>query len=156
MDGIRATITGIESVDRLLQNLSDIDRNKIIKSGLRAGVNLLKNAGRQRLRERMHSPTVVTGNLLNSFSVRVKKNKLGAIAGFTKATEDASGELIKVRHAYIVDSGTGDRKRKNGGSTGVMPALKYWTDTKNQDTDRALEIVEASIVKAVDKMEAGA
>jgi hypothetical protein len=152
MDGIKANITGTQGIDNMLQGLSDIDQNKIIKAGLRAGVNMLKNAGKRRLRERMHNPAGVTGNLLSAFSVRVKKNKLGALAGFQMITENSSGEKIRVGHAYIVDSGTGERRRKNGGSSGVMPALKYWTDTKNQDTDRALEIVEESVVKAVTKM----
>ena len=152
MDKVQATITGVEGIDNMLRGFAEIDRNRIIKSGLRAGVNLLKNAGRQRLRERMHNPAGVTGNLLKSFSVRVKKSKLGALAGFSMVTEDDKGNLIKVGHAYIVDSGTGERGRKSGGSTGVMPALRYWTDTKNQDTGRALELVEAAIAKAVVKM----
>ena len=152
MDKVQATITGVEGIDNMLLGFAEIDRNRIIKSGLRAGVNLLKNAGRQRLRERMHNPAGVTGNLLKAFSVRVKKGKLGALAGFSMVTEDDKGNLIKVGHAYIVDSGTGERGRKSGGSTGVMPALRYWTDTKNQDTGRALELVEAAIAKAVVKM----
>lgn len=152
MDKIEATITGVESIDIMLRGLADIDRNRIIKAGLRAGVNLLKNAGKQRLRDRMHSSTGVMGNLLKAFSVRVKKNKLGALAGFGMVTEDDKGNVIKIGHAYIVDSGTDERERKSGGSTGVMPALKYWTDTKNQDTDRALELVENSIAKAITKM----
>ena len=152
MDKVQATITGVEGIDNMLLGFAEIDRNRIIKSGLRAGVNLLKNAGRQRLRERMHNPAGVTGNLLKSFSVRVKKGKLGALAGFSMVTEDDKGNQVKVGHAYIVDSGTGERERKSGGSTGVMPALRYWTDTKNQDTGRALELVEAAIAKAVVKM----
>ena len=152
MDKVQATITGVEGIDNMLLGFAEIDRNRIIKSGLRAGVNLLKNAGRQRLRERMHNPAGVTGNLLKSFSVRVKKSKLGALAGFSMVTEDDKGNQVKVGHAYIVDSGTGERGRKSVGSTGVMPALRYWTDTKNQDTGRALELVEAAIAKAVVKM----
>ena len=152
MDGIKTSITGTQGIDNMLQGLSAIDQNKIIKAGLRAGVNLLKNAGKRRLRERMHNPAGVTGNLLNAFSVRVKKNKLGALAGFQMITENSAGEKIKVGHAYIVDSGTEERNRKGGGSTGVMPSLKYWTDTRNGDADRALELVEESVTKAVTKM----
>lgn len=140
-------ITGVEPIENMLSGLSLIDKNKLIKAGLRAGANILKNAGKARLKERMAKPGGVTGNLLKSFSVRVKKNSPGALVGFTLINGTNKGA-----HAWLVDLGTEAREKSDGASTGIMPALKYWTDTRDVDVDRAMQKVETAIGDYVVKM----
>lgn len=152
MNGVK--IIGEDRINAMLQELNDIDTNKSVKVGLRKGVNLLRRGGIRRLKERMKSPEGVTGNLLKAFRVKVKKNKLGGLAGFGMAV-DTQGGTIRAMHAFIVDLGTAERERQNGGSTGKMPALHYWTDTRNEDMDNAvgevLKGTEQAILKIMSK-----
>ena len=147
-------IIGQDRINAMLQQLNDIDSNKSVKAGIRKGVNLLRRGGIRRLKERMKSPEGVTGNLLKAFRVKVKKNKLGGLAGFGMAV-DTQGGTIRAMHAFIVDLGTGQRAREKGGSTGKMPALRYWTDTRNEDMDNAvgevLKGTEQAILKIMSK-----
>lgn len=147
-------IIGQDRINEMLRQLNEFESNKAVKEGIRKGVNLLRRGGIRRLKERMKSPEGVTGNLLKAFQVKVKKNKLGGLAGFGMAVDNQGGK-IKVMHAFIVDLGTKGRVRKNGGSTGQMPALHYWTDTRNEDMDSALNEVlkgtEDAIIKIMSK-----
>ena len=152
MNGVK--IIGEDRINAMLQELNDIDTNKSIKAGLRKGLNILRKGGLKRLKSRMKSPSGVTGNLVKSFNVRVKKNKLGGLAGFGMVS-DTDGNHIIARHAHLVDLGTAERERQNGGSTGKMPALNFWTDTRNDDMDNAvgevLKGTEQAILKIMSK-----
>ena len=97
----------------MLQQLNDIDANKSIKAGIRKGLNILRQGGLKRLKARMKNPSGVTGNLIKAFNVRVKKNKLGGLAGFGMVS-DTDGNHIIARHAHLVDLGTANRERQNG------------------------------------------
>ena len=147
-------IIGEDRINAMLQELNDIDTNKSIKAGLRKGLNILRQGGLKRLKSRMKSPSGVTGNLVKSFNVRIKKNKLGGLAGFGMVS-DTDGNHIIARHAHLVDLGTAERERQNGGSTGKMPALNFWTDTRNDDMDNAvgevLKGTEQAILKIMSK-----
>ena len=152
MSGVK--IIGEDRINAMLQELNDIDTNKSIKSGLRKGLNILRKGGLKRLKSRMKSPSGVTGNLVRAFNVRVKKNKLGGLAGFGMVS-DTDGNHIIARHAHLVDLGTDERERQNGGSTGKMPALNFWTDTRNDDMDNAvgevLKGTEQALIKIIGK-----
>ena len=152
MNGVK--IIGEDRINAMLQELNDIDTNKSIKAGLRKGLNILRKGGLKRLKSRMKSPSGVTGNLVKSFNVRVKKNKLGGLAGFGMVS-DTDGNHIIARHAHLVDLGTAERERQNGGSTGKMPSLNFWTDTRNDDMDNAvgevLKGTEQAILKIMSK-----
>ena len=152
MNGVK--IIGEDRINAMLQELNDIDTNKSIKAGLRKGLNILRQGGLKRLKSRMKSPSGVTGNLVKSFNVRVKKNKLGGLAGFGMVS-DTEGNHIIARHAHLVDLGTAERERQNGGSTGKMPALNFWTDTRNDDMDNAVGAVlkgtEQALIKIIGK-----
>ena len=154
MNGTQVQIIGQERINEMLRQLNDIDNNKAIKAGIRKGVNLLRRAGISRLKSRMKKPSGVTGNLLKAFQVKVKQSKLGGLAGFGMIA-DTNGGKIRAMHAYIVDAGTDERERNGKGSTGKMPALHYWTDTKNEDMGRAIDEVlkgtEDAILKIMTK-----
>ena len=143
-------IIGQDRINEMLRQLNEIDSNKAIKAGLRKGVNLLRRAGISRLKSRMKNPSGVTGNLLKSFTTRVKKGKPGGLAGFTLI--DSVSRKNKGAHAWLVDLGTAAREKSNGASTGVMPALRYWTDTRDVDVDRAMQKVEMAIGDYVVKL----
>jgi hypothetical protein len=148
---VEVRIIGIERIDNALRGMNEIDRNKAIKSGLRKGAQLLRKGGIRRLKERMKKPEGVTGNLLKAFQIKVKKNKIGALAGFGMALDDQGGR-IKVGHAYIVDEGTKERTRSDNRSTGKGPALHYWTDTKNEDMGAAMEATFTGVEDAMIKI----
>lgn len=150
MNGTQVQIIGQERINEMLRQLNDIDNNKVIKAGIRKGVNLLRRAGISRLKSRMKNPSGVTGNLLKSFTTKVKKDKLGGLAGFTLI--DNVSRKNKGAHAWLVDLGTAERSRETLGSTGKMPALHYWTDTRNENMDRAVDEVLKGTEDAITKI----
>ena len=149
-------IIGQDRINAMLQQLNDIDANKSIKAGIRKGLNILRRGGLKRLKARMKNPSGVTGNLVKAFNVRVKKNKLGGLAGFGMVS-DTDGNHIIARHAHLVDLGTANRERQNGGSTGKMPTLNFGTDTRNEEMDNAIGEVlkgtEVALTKILGKNE---
>ena len=128
-----------EDLDYLLLNLDEIKKNRAVRSGLAAGAKVLRSAGLQRLRSRTKRQT---GNLQGSLATRVKRSSLGALVGF--------GE--KGQHAHLVDKGTLLRRKRNGQSTGRMPAYKFWSDTRDADYGTAIKAVETGINRAVERI----
>ena len=150
MTGIPAK-AGVEIIDidriyYLIDGLSNLEKDKAVKEGLRAGAYVFLAGGKRRLRQRMRNKEGVTGNLLRSFKVRVKRTKLGALAGFGKTTDvrkvGFGSDDGKGYHAHLVDKGTVLRRtKKSNAERGVMPANYFWTDTINQDSAKALDEV---------------
>ena len=145
---IGAEIVGIERINRLVADLRDIDQNKAIKAGLRRGANIFIRTGRQNLKARNNEKT---GNLMKSMRTRVKKRKLGALAGFSmnysRMAEEGYGS-----HSWLVDRGTKKRETKKKQNRGIMPASYFWTDTKNQAGSGAIREIENGIITAVERM----
>lgn len=145
---IGAEIIGIERINRLVADLRDIDQNKAIKAGLRRGANIFIRTGRQNLKARNNEKT---GNLMKSMRTRVKKRKLGALAGFSmnysRMAEEGYGS-----HSWLVDRGTVKRETKKKQNRGIMPASYFWTDTKNQAGSGAIREIENGIITAVERM----
>ena len=145
---IGAEIIGIERINRLVADLRDIDQNKAIKAGLRRGANTFIRTGRQNLKARNNEKT---GNLMKSMRTRVKKRKLGALAGFSmnysRMAEEGYGS-----HSWLVDRGTVKRETKKKQNRGIMPASYFWTDTKNEGGTAAIREIENGIITAVERM----
>ena len=145
---IGAEIVGIERINRLVADLREIDQNKAIKAGLRRGANIFIRTGRQNLKARNNEKT---GNLMKSMRTRVKKRKLGALAGFSmnysRMAEEGYGS-----HSWLVDRGTVRRETKKKQNRGIMPASYFWTDTKNQAGSGAIREIENGIITAVERM----
>lgn len=129
-----------ESIIFLVQELENFEKDKAIKKGLGAAARVFLQAGKQTLRARMKRRRGSTGNLLSSFTVRVKKSKPGALSGF---------KWPQGNHAHLVDMGTVARFKKNGASTGIMPANRFWTDTKQTEGSRALDRLYKGVEEAV-------
>lgn len=146
---IGAEMVGVERIYRLVDDLRQIDQNTAIKAGLRRGANVFIRTGRQNLRARNNEKT---GNLMKSMRTRVKKRKLGALAGFSmnysRMKEEGYGS-----HSWLVDRGTVKREtKKTKKNRGIMPASYFWTDTKNEAGSSAIMEIEKGIITAVERM----
>lgn len=142
-------MVGVERIYRLVDDLRQIDQNTAIKAGLRRGANVFIRTGRQNLRARNNEKT---GNLMKSMRTRVKKRKLGALAGFSmnysRMKEEGYGS-----HSWLVDRGTVKREtKKTKKNRGIMPASYFWTDTKNEAGSSAIREIEKGIITAVERM----
>ena len=146
---IGVELIGADRIYRLVDDLREIDQNKAIKAGLRRGANIFIQTGRANLRARNNKKT---GNLLKSMRVRVKKRKLGALAGFSMNYSRMDKEGYG-SHSWLVDRGTVKRKTiKTGKNRGIMPASYFWTDTKNEASTPAIREIENGIITAVERM----
>lgn len=143
---IQVKLIDRERIENLIDNLQDVDKDKVVKKGLGRAGNIFKNTGRRELRRRMLSGTKgVTGNLMSSFQVRTKRHQLGVLIGFRR-----SSRYMIVgggNHAHLVDSGA---IRKNRGR---MPANYFWRDTKNIEESRAVNEVYVGIQRAMERIE---
>ena len=94
--------------------------------------------GKKRLRERMISGSKgVTGNLLRSFTYKIKKQNLGVLVGYKK----------KGSHSWLVSEGT---KKRQG--RGQVVGNKYWKDTKQKDTNTAIYYIVHSIKQSISNL----
>lgn len=136
-----------ENVLYLVDQLQDFEKDKAIKSGLRAAVNIFRVGGQKRLSQRLKKGKY--GHLRNSFTTRVKRNKIGALAGFDRPGGN---------HSHLVDLGTqlretkGKKSKPAGLSRGRMPANSFWEDTNKQDEDKAMNKLYQGIQKAVERI----
>lgn len=145
---IGVEMIGVNRIYRLVSDLRDIDQNKAIKAGLRRGANIFIQTGRANLRARNNKKT---GNLLKSMRVRVKKRKLGALAGFSMNYSRMDKEGYG-SHSWLVDRGTVKRQTRSKKNRGIMPASYFWTDTKNEAVTPAIREIENGIITAVERM----
>jgi len=90
-------------------------------SALRKAGNYIAQVSKQNLRRGMKSSNGVTGNLLSSYKVKVKKRSSGVLIGFNQ----------KGHHAHLVDLGhevvVGEKKIKTGKRT---KPLMFHTDAR--------------------------
>ena len=129
-------IIDINRVSLAISELKDIDESKVIKSGLRQATKFLVNKGKANIKVKK------SGNLYNSMTNKVKRRKLGALAGF-----NALG-----RHAHLIDSGTTKRYTSKGFYRGQVTGNNFWTQAVSTNGTQALEILYDGIEKAVDKI----
>ncbi|MDL2230548.1 hypothetical protein LJB87_02000 [Alistipes sp. OttesenSCG-928-L06] len=139
-----------DAIDYLVRNLENIEKDKDVNGGLANAGGVLKSGGLRRLKQRMKSGSRgFTGNLLKSFTVRVKKRKPGVLVGFRQKGQ-------KGGHAHLVDRGTENRfyKTKTGEnkSTGRVIGNFFWTDTASEDYPQAIDRLYEGIEKAVNRI----
>lgn len=132
-----------ENIQYLIRGLEDFEKDKAIKSGLRSAVNVFRIKGRANLRSRTLRHGKQTNHLMNSFTNRVKRNKLGALSGFDRPGGN---------HAHLVDSGTKVRKTKSGASRGIMPANHFWSDAKTSEEGKATEAMYKGVQSAIQRI----
>lgn len=155
-NSIDITIINKQVLESLTAGLSGIDKDSAIKSGLSKGGEIIKQGGIRRLQNRMRAgPGGKTGNLLRSFTVRVKRDKPGVLAGFKKGKNGGN-------HSHLVDLGTVERIRKHksrkrggkGGRTGRATPNYFWNDTNELDKNKAMIEIRAGIAEFVEKVKA--
>lgn len=139
-----------DAVNYLVRNLQDFDKDKAVKDGLKDAGKVFLSGGKTRLRQRMKSGSRgVTGNLLKSFQVKVKKNKPGVLIGFKQGKRGGS-------HSHLVDRGTKARfyktKLGNRKSVGSVKPNAFWSDTKMQDYPKAMDSLYSGIERAVNRI----
>lgn len=149
---IRLNQINPEDIIHLVNGLENLEKDKAIKEGLRKGGNIFRTGGRNRLRSSMKNSRGYTGNLLQSFHVRVKRQKLGVLIGFRRSNRTNS--IGGGNHAHLVDEGTSNRYWKTRGrkSTGSMGATRFWSDTKILEWNKASEKIFEGVETAVERI----
>lgn len=137
---LQATLIDFQRIYKTVENLEAIEKDKAIQAGLRAGANLFIKEGKKRLQERLKG-TSKTGNLMKAFVAKLKRQKLGALAGFSQLGA----------HSHLVDAGT--KQRHNGQrNTGKMPANHFWKDAVKSSENEAVQQVYKGIDRAINRI----
>lgn len=142
---MKLQIIDIEKVIDAVSDLSCIEKDKSIKSGLAAAGNVFKAAGIRNINRRIGNSTQKTkkrapGNLKRSVTGRVKKRKPGVLVGFANPLGN---------HSHLVNSGSRQRFTKKGKNSGVMPANEFWYDAVDQNKGKAIDELHKGIERAV-------
>lgn len=129
---VQIELINLESVKDAIKELGDsVTQHKVVDAALKKGAQYLMNKGRLKLRQRMKSRKGVSGNLLRSFSYRIKKRKFGALVGFKETG----------RHAHLVSQGTRKRYTRKGLYRGFVTGNRFWEDTRSKDTPKAMVLI---------------
>lgn len=129
---IEIELLNLETVKDAIQELGDsVTQHKTVDAALKKGAQYLMAKGRLKLRQRMKSRKGVTGNLLKSFSYRIKKRKFGALVGFKQTG----------KHAHLVSQGTRKRYTRKSQYRGFVTGNAFWEDTRSKDTPKAMVLI---------------
>lgn len=148
---IQIQAAGEEDIDYLVQNLEGFERLRAIRSGLKAAANVYQKKGKSNLRARLKGTG--KGNLIKSFSTKLKRKKPGALTGFRISNQYIQYEHAG-NHAHLVDRGTKKRTTKDGYNRGIMPANDFWTEAYITEQPKARQAVYDGIRKAVERINA--
>ena len=133
---VETILIDFEKVERAIENLNDIEKNKVVREGLKDAGNLFIKSGKENLKERTG---VKTGNLSKSFVIKLKSKKLGMIAGFNQLGN----------HSWLIDRGTVERTNSKGQNRGKVIGNKFWDDAIEQNQSTAIERVYSGIERAI-------
>lgn len=129
---IEIELINLETVKDAIQELGDsVTQHKTVDAALKIGARYLMNRGRLKLRQRMKNRKGVSGNLLKSFSYRIKKRKFGALVGFKQTG----------KHAHLVSQGTRKRYTRKSQYRGFVVGNAFWEDTREKETPRAMVLI---------------
>lgn len=137
---VKLSIVDIDRIYVAVNQLANVNQNKLIKQGLKDASNIFIKQGKANLKARLKGKN--TGNLLKSFKGKLKKNKLGVLAGFSNLGA----------HAHLVDEGTATRSTNAGANRGLMTGNNFWTDSINQSESTAIDAVFTGIERAMQKI----
>lgn len=137
----------------LVRNLEDFEKNKVLKNGIRAALDVFKRKGKANLLERMLYHGKHTNALENSFRTQTRRNNLGGYTGFLRSTKWIQYKNAG-NHAHLVDLGTAARYTKKGSYRGMMPANHFWTDAFESEKDTAAERMMEAIRINVERINA--
>ncbi len=124
-----------------LKILQNVVNRKEITDAERKAAKMMMERGRDRL-----IATLIgnSDNLVDSFTYKLRKGKFtGVLVGFKRP----GGNV-----AHLVDRGTKDRKTKTGASRGRIKGSRFWTDTKEQYADKAVNEMIEAVDRAIKKI----
>lgn len=123
---------------RILQNLVD---RKEITDAERKAAKMLMEKGRDNL------ISTLIGNsdyLVDSFTYKLRKGKFaGVLVGFKRPGGNT---------AHLVDRGTKERHTRTGANRGKIKGSRFWTDTKDQYADKAINDMMEAVDRAIKKI----
>lgn len=122
----------------LLKNVID---SRPVVSAERKAANMLKEQGYNRL------IATLIGNsdyLVNSFTYALRK---GEFAGIRVGFKRPGGNV-----AHLVDLGTEERYTKSGAYRGKIKGSHFWTDTRDQYAQKAMDTMIDGIEEAINKL----
>ena len=139
-------LVDIDKIYAALDSLEDVEKDKVVRTGIRKGATILKRAGESNIISRVGRYS--KGSLLKSITIRNKRNKLGSLVGFIRSTkwfglEDSEGVKVAGNHAHLVEMGA---------NRGRMPANHFWTDAINNNKDKALTELTNAITAAINRI----
>lgn len=133
-----------ERMQKMLSQLSEVDKKATIQRALSAGAKLMQAAGKSNLEQKNK---VKTGNLKKSFGLRVMKKKAYALAGFKRPGG---------AHAHLIDGGTVQRYTKRGLYRGSISKGKpksgslFWTEAVQSQGQAALNKIMDAIYQSLE------
>lgn len=141
-------VVDLNRVLHAVDDLSNIDKDRSVKSGLNAAGNVFRTGGLRNLNSRLGDSTSRTkkrapGNLKESLTRRVKKSRPGVLIGFYRPLGN---------HAHLVDSGTKKRSTTKGKNSGIMPANHFWTDAAVSEEAKAMQALYTGVERAVQRI----
>lgn len=140
---IQIELINLETVKDAIQELGDsVTQHKVVDAALKIGARYLMNKGRLKLRQRMKNRKGVSGNLLKSFSYRIKKRKFGALVGFKQTG----------KHAHLVSQGTRKRYTRKSQYRGFVVGNAFWEDTREKETPKAMVLILNQIKASINNI----
>ena len=132
-----------------LEELSHLERSRVLRKGLAEGGRLFINEGKKYLEQRLSTDPVNVkmrkGLLKKAFKLKVYPNRGKVHAGFDR----------KGRHAHLVDRGTDKRYTRKGAYRGSVAkgspntGNMFWTDAFNAKKDEASRILMEAIRREI-------
>lgn len=123
---------------KTMSDLSKLEREAVINKGLKEGLTIIKNQGKQNIAS--SGLKIRTGNLAGSFTVSTKKKDLRGYTGFKRP---------KGNVAHILDRGTKMRYTKSGASRGMIKGNYFWTKAVEEKSAKAQEELMDSVKKSI-------
>ena len=158
---IQLSVKDIDNITYLTNELSNFEKDKALRSGIKTAMNIFSRRGRINLSQRLGP--YQTGNLIKSFQTKTKRNKLGGLAGFRTGRKTIGSKRGVGNHAHLVDKGTdstknretlGDKSVKAGVSRGIMPGNNFWVDAFQSEENRVVEVLYKGVQRAVNRINA--
>lgn len=135
-----------QTIDYLVRNLSEFDRNESLKKGFTNAAQVFKRHAKQNMLTSMGRKT---GNLWSSLTYRLRNMRSGipAVVGFNG----------KGAHAHLLDLGTDKRETKGQlwkgtRNRGSGPAKYFFTRAREEGEQEAYNALLDGIQRAIDRI----
>lgn len=144
----------LDEIRTVLGNLEKLDKHPAVRAGLRSAAQVFHRGMVQRLRARLNpdSKHKGRGRLLAAAAIRLDRRRSIAVAGFRRKPGVANAQGF---HSHLVDRGTTLRRTRKGLNRGIMPANRYWLDTREEDSLQAVEAMMKGLQEAYTKITYG-